>query len=277
MAQNVNSPSDINKYLSVSTVSVKMILAALGIVAVGVVLWCFLGTISDTEHIKGVVFPSDGTSGVDIPNDGTVRDIFVHKGDKVTKGQTLALVSVAGAYSILSAPADGIVLSYIPENQSFKAFEDIVDLISVKEDKQVLNVTAYSDFSGKRFMQPGQEVQITPMNEIRERVGFVRGRIVHVSTYPTSKQEAVIKLQNPSIADEIFPDNNSVFEIEIEMNTSPDNPEQLDWSFPLKEPVDMSIGTFCNIEVIIRSRSVFEYLLENAQESTNKIRLWAKR
>lgn len=272
-----NSPSEIDNYLSVSTISVKLILAALGLVAAGVLLWCFLGRISDREYIKGVVFPSEGTTGVDIPNDGTVREIFVHKGDKVTKGQTLALVSVAGSYSILSAPYDGIVLSYIPENQSFNAFEDIVDLLSDREDTQVLSVTAYANFTDKRFMMPGQEVQITPSNEIRERVGFVRGRIVNVAAYPTSRQEAIIKLQNPAMADEIFPDDNSVFEIEIEMDTNPENPELLDWSFPLKEPVDMSVGTFCNIEVIIRSRSVFKYLLENARETTNKVRLWANK
>jgi len=271
----MNSPSEIDNYINVSTVSVKTILAALGIIAVGVVLWCFLGTITDREHIKGVVFPSEGTSGVDIPNDGTVREIFIHKGDKVTKGQTLALVSVAGSYSILSAPYDGVVLSYIPENQSFKAFEDIVDLLPEHVSGPVLNVTAYANFSNKRFMKPGQEVQVTPSNETRERVGFVRGKIVSIAAYPTSRQEAIIKLQNSSIADEIFPDDRSVFEIEILLDTDPDNPEALDWSFPLLDPVDMSVGTFCNIEVIVRARSVFKYLLENVQETGNTIRLWA--
>lgn len=271
----MNSPSEIENYINVSTVSIKAIIGTLGIVAVGVVLWCFLGTITDREHIKGIVFPSDGTSGVDIPNDGTVREIFVHKGDKVTRGQTLALVSVSGSYSILSAPYDGVVLSYIPENQTFKAFEDIVDLLSDQTSGPVLSVTAYANFSEKRFMKPGQEVQITPSNEKKERVGFVRGKIVSVAAYPTSKQEAVIKLQNSSLADEIFPDDRSVFEIEIEMDTDPDCPDELDWSFPLREPIDMSVGTFCNIEVIVRSRSVFQYLLENAQETKQKIIPWA--
>jgi len=273
----MESPADIDKYIKVSTVSVKLILTALALVGLGVIIWSFFGTVTDREHIKGVVFPGEGTAGVNIPNDGTVREVFVHKGDRVVPGQTLALISVSGSYSILSAPFEGIVLSYIPENESFKAFEDIVDLLSEYDGKPVLSVTAFANFENKRFMKPGQEVQVTPSNETRERVGFVRGKIVSISPYPTSRQEAVIKLQNPSMADEIFPDDRSVFEVEISLDTVAGDPTTLDWSFPLKESVDMSVGTFCNIEVIVRSRSVLKYLLENVQESGNKVRLWANK
>jgi len=52
--------------------------------------------------------------------------------------------------------------------------------------------------------------------------------------------------------------------------------ENLSWSFPQKEVIDMNVGTFCNIEVVVRDRSIFEYLTENIRETTNKVRLWAE-
>lgn len=271
------SPANIGDYIKISTVSTRVILTATSILAAGFIFWCFCGSITDKEHIKGVVFPSDGATGVSVPNDGTVREILVHKGDVIEEGQTLALISVSGSYSILSAPYSGKVLSFIPENEQFNAFEDIVNLLPENGCGTVLNMVAYADYNASRMIRPGQEIQATPMSETREKVGFVKGHIIEVSPYPVSRQESVMKLQNASLAEEIFPDEGSAFEITIKLETNDANPDQLLWSFPLKETVDMSVGTFCSIDVITKSRSVFQYLMENVQETRNSFKLWANK
>ena len=276
MSKANQSPSDIENYIHISMFSTWMVMAAIAAVAVGVLAWCAFGTMTDKEYIQGVVFPSDGATGVNIPNGGVVREVFIHKGDKVVRGQSLALISVAGSYSIVSAPYDGVVLSYLPENGEFKAFEDIVDLLSDEYVGNVRTVTAYAGFNSMRFLRPGQTAQVTPTNETRERIGYVRGKVKSVSPYPVSRQEAVLKLQNASLADEIFPESGSAFEVEIELDMDPDNPQEFDWSFSSIEKVDMSVGTFCNIEVVVKSRSLFKYLLENVKEAGNSLRLWAK-
>jgi len=259
-------------YIQLSAHSTRITMLALGLLTIGVMVWAIFGSVMDREKIKGVVFPSDGTIGVNIPSEGTVKELFVHKGDLVGKGQSLALVSVGGSYSVLSAPYDGTVLSFIPENNGFNAFEDVIDLLPVGSAGKVRTVTAYADFTSKRFIKQGQMAQVTPSNEKRERVGYVRGVVKSVSQYPTSRQEAVLKLQNAALAQEIFPDANSVFEIEIELNEDPDCSGELDWSFPSDEVIDMSVGTFCNIEIVVKSRSILKYLMENIRETRNSIR-----
>ena len=270
------SPSDLGGYTHLSMTGSKIALSAIAILAAGILAWCFFGTMTDKEYVQGVVFPSGGTNGVSIPNDGSVKDVFIHKGDRVEAGQALVLVSVSGAYSIVSAPFDGEVLSYLPENESFKAFEDIVNILPSGSEKSVTTVTAFANFKSKRFIAPGQTAQITPANETRERIGYVRGRVTRVSAYPVSRKEAVLKLQNQSLADEIFPDDASVFEVEIEMDTVPGRPDELEWSFKSAQNVDMSVGTFCNIEVIVKSRNIFRYMLENVSETKNSVMLWAR-
>ncbi len=264
-------------YIKVSTFSSKLVIWALAFLALGLLAWCFGGVVTDKENIKGVIFPFDGSANVSIPNDGTVKEIFVHKGDMVQKGQTLALVSIAGSYSIISAPYEGEILSFIPENQSFNAFEDIFHILTDETSSNVLTIFAYADFNSSRLFHEGQEVQITPSFETRERVGFVKGKIVSVSSYPVSKEETISKLQNASMVDEVFPTSPSVFEISITMDTKANDPTQLDWSFNQKEPINMSVGTYCDIEVIVKSRSIFKYLLENVQEARNTTKLWRKR
>lgn len=278
MSQNnkISSPSELGNYIHLSVAGSKVILLAILILSAGILSWCFFGTMLDKEYVQGVVFPTEGTDGVWLPNDGVVKEVFIHKGDIIEKGQTLALVSVGDAYSIVSSPLQGEVLSYIPENEHFNAFEDIVNLLPSSDSGPVTSVTAFVNFKSMRFIAPGQTAQITPANETRERVGYVRGKVISVSAYPVTKREAVIKLQNQSLADEIFPDDASVFEVEIEMQTSGDGSGELDWSFNSKNGVDMSVGTFCNIEVITKSRNIFQYMLENVSDAKNSLRLWAK-
>ena len=263
-----SSPSELGNYIKLSSVGSKVILFATLALAAGVLVWSFFGSMNDKEYMQGVVFPNEGTDGVWLPNNGVVKEMFIHKGDAIEEGQTLALVSVGEAYNIVSAPFGGVVLSYIPENESFNAFEDIVNLLSTTESHPVTSVTAFVNFKSMRFIAPGQTAQITPANETRERVGYVRGKVVSVSAYHVTKREAVIKLQNQSLADEIFPNEASVFEVKIEMQTSPDDPGGLDWSFKSKNGVDMSVGTFCNIEVITKSRNIFRYMLENVSDTS---------
>lgn len=273
----MNGPlSEAYSNVKVSMLPVRTALIAICALAMGILAWCFFGQMTDKEHMRGVVFPSEGTYGVNIPNTGVVKTVFVHKGDQVDAGQSLALVSVSGAYSIVSAPCSGIVLSYIPENDGFEAFEDIVDLLPDSSSGSVRSVTAFADFKSKRLLSPGQTAQVTPANETRERIGYVRGKVVHISEYPVSKREAVLKLQNASLADEIFPDKSSVFEVEIALDADPDGPDGLSWSFRSDENHDMSVGTFCDIEVIVKSRNIFRYMMENAREAKNSVRLWVK-
>lgn len=268
------TPSQVGQYIKLSTLSSTLILVAVSLLAAGFIFWCFCGSITDREHLSGVVFPPGGATSVSVPNDGTVREVLVHKGNHVEEGQTLALISVSGSYSILSAPYSGKVLSYIPEGGSFSAFESVVNVLPDEVSGTVTTMVAYAGYNASRMLRPGQKVQATPMNEKKERVGFVHGRVVSVSPYPVSHREAVIRLQNASLVDEIFPDEASVFEVEIQLDTMEDDAETLRWSFPQREPIDMSVGTFCRLEVITRSRSVFNYLLENVQETRNTIRLW---
>lgn len=276
MDNSKKSLSDIDNYIHISSFSSWMVLGAIALFAAGILAWCFWGTMTDKEEIRGVIFPSSGTTSVSIPNNGMVREVFIHKGDQVSVGQSLALISVSGSYSIVTAPYSGVVLSYLPENQAFQAFEGIVDLLPADNSGIVSTVTAYASFSEMRYIQPGQPAQITPSNETRERVGYVRGKVLSVSPYPISRQEAVLKLQNASFVDEIFPSEGSAFQVEIELQKDSDNPEELDWTFSSREKVDMSVGTFCNIQVVVKSRPLFRYLLENVQEGSNSIRLWVK-
>lgn len=271
--------TDINKvdsYVKVTTPSSAIILAALSILFVAVIIWFFFGKVTDISYLKGVIFPSQGIESVELPHQGLVRTVFVHKGDEVVAGQQLALVSINGSYSIVSATCAGTVLSYIAEGEEFEPFESIVNLLTQGQSGQVNTVIALADFKASRDIKAGQTAQVTPSYDSRERIGFIHGTVNNVVPYPISRQEAEAFFENKSIVDGIFPESGAVFFISIDLESNPDNPAELHWSFENEENLDTGVGTYCNIQVVVRSRSLYKYLMEGIKEKKHAVELWAK-
>lgn len=264
----------LDSYIKVTSPSQIVILLAAGILFISVLVWFFFGNVNDTAYLRGVIFPSQGSTAVNLPNDGTVRTIFVHKGDAVVEGQQLALVSIDGAYSMVSAPCDGVVLSYIGEGGRFEPFEGIVSLLTQGSSEIVSSVVALADFKASRDMKPGQKAQVTPSYDSRERIGYIKGTVTNVVPYPISRSEAEDFFENKSIVDEIYPESGAVFFVGIDLEKDPANPEALNWSFSSNEDLDTGVGTYCDIQVIVKSRSMFKYLVENVEKKRRSVDLW---
>lgn len=268
--------SQVDSYVKVSTPSTYIALAALSVLFVALFVWFFFGKVSDISQIKGVIFPSQGTVAVDLPHKGLVRTVFVHKGDAVSKGQQLALVSIDGSYSIVSAPADGTVLSYLIEGESFEPFEGIVNILPQDNSEIVNTVVALADFKASRDIRVGQKAQITPTYDSRERIGYIKGTIDNVVPYPISREEAAGYFENKSIVDEIYPNSGAVFFVGIKMDIDPKDPTSLQWSFRNSGDLDTGVGTYCDIQVITKSRSMFKYLFEGINEKKHELELLLK-
>ena len=264
----------LDSYIKVSTPPTYIVLTALTVLFVSALIWFFFGSVTDKAYLKGVIFPRQGAVSVDLPHQGMVRAVFVHKGDKVTAGQQLALVSIDGSYSIVSAPCDGSVLSYLIEGEEFAPFQSIVNLLAADEEQIVNTVVAFADFKESRDIKVNMPVQVTPTYDSRERIGYINGYVESVVPYPISRAEAEEYFENKSIINEIFPESGAVFIIGIRLRTKPDDPSALEWSFKSDEAHDTGVGTYCDIQVVVKSRSLFHYLVENIKEKQHSVDLW---
>lgn len=253
--------------IHLATPTAYLLMFALSIMACALIAWGLLGSVTDKAQMGGVIFPHQGTQGISIPNPGVVRNLMVHKGDKVVPGQTLAMVSVNDQYSILTATQAGEVLSCKQEQDYFDAFEPIVNLLSAADSKVVNTLIAFADFKTQRELTTDMEVQVNPSYLTREKNGYIPGRILSISRYPISDREAIQKLKISQFAENIFPTVGAAFEVEIELEMDPQHPDQFHWTFEQERPVDMSTGTFCNVQIITRRRSIFKYLFENLRDN----------
>jgi hypothetical protein len=90
--------------------ALSMILVAL----FGLVSWSVFGTVPSSVHLTGVLVHGDGPSPVPAPAAGTVVSVAVRPGQKVRRGEKVAVVQTAsGRHSPVTATAEGTVLGVV--------------------------------------------------------------------------------------------------------------------------------------------------------------------
>lgn len=264
--QQLRSPEEIGSMLKVTALP-TYILAVTALLLMGAFfVWGFLGSVSDKVYYSGVVFPQEGTTDVSLPNRGMVRTIFVHSGDQVRKGQTIALISLEDSYSILTSTVEGTVINTKVDNEAFEAFEPIISVVSGNPSQtQRAMLIAYIDNAGQRDLREGMMAQVWPEDEKRDEIGYVKGRVMRIDRYPVSANEVRQTLKNEKMANRLLSSGDMMYQVQIDLLPSPDDPTQYDWSFGEPEDVNLNVGTYCSVMSETRRRSMFRYLFESVR------------
>lgn len=272
--QKLQSPEQIGETLKVTALP-SYLLALTALLLLGAFfVWGFLGTVSDKVYYSGVVFPVQGTTDVSLPNKGMVRTVFVHNGDRVTPGQSVALISMGDSYSILTSTVDGTVISTKAENEPFEAFEPIVSVIDSDAPRaQGAMLIAYIDNAGQRDLRIGMGAQVWPEDEKRDEIGYVKGRVVRIDRYPVAADEVRRTLKSDQMARRLLSTDEMMYQVNIELLPSPKDHSKLDWSFGEPDDVSMEVGTYCSVLTETRRRSMFQYLFESARTWFRSLKL----
>jgi biotin carboxyl carrier protein len=275
--KKLQSPNQIGSTLKVTALPTYLLVLTALLLIGAFFVWGFLGTVSDKVYYSGVVFPLEGTSDVSLPNRGMVRTIFVHSGDHVSRGQSVALISVDNSYSILTSTVEGTVISTKVDNEPFEAFEPIISVISGNEAQtQRTMLIAYIDNAGQRDLREGMGAQVWPEDEKRDEIGYVRGRVMRIDRYPVSANEVRQTLKNEEMASRLLESGHMMYQVNIELMRSEQNPTLYDWSFGQPDDVSMNVGTYCSVLSETRRRSMFQYLFEGARTWFRAIKLRAE-
>ena len=272
--QRVQSADEIGSMLKVTALPTYLLAFTVLLLLSALFVWGFLGSVSDKVYYSGVVFPPQGTTDVSLPNKGIVRTVFVHNGDRVTRGQSLALISMDDSYSILTSTVEGTVISTKMDNATFEAFEPIVSVIDGSAaPSQRAMLIAFIDNAGQRDLRVGMGAQVWPEDEKRDEIGYVKGRVVRIDRYPVSAEEVRQTLKSDEMARRLIASGEVMYRVHIELLSSPDDPAQYDWSFGVPEDISMEVGTYCSVLSETKRRSMFQYLFESARTRFRGVKL----
>lgn len=274
--EKLRSPDQIGDHLRVTAVPTYLLAAAITILFGAFIVWGLLGTVSDKAYFSGVVFPSEGTTDVMLPNKGIVRSIMVRDGDSVRVGQTVALVSIGDdSHSFLTSTVNGLVVRTKADNEPFEAFEPIVSVVGSDYygQPQRALLLAYADNEAQRDLRVGMEAQVWPADEKRDEIGYVRGHIRQVVRYPANASKVRQILKSEVLAKQLLEQDDVVYEVLVDLQRDPADSTSYDWSFGVPENVSMEFGTYCSVLVETRRCSMFQYLFETSRTHFRNLKL----
>lgn len=272
----LKSPDQIGDYMHVSAFNTLLVCLTAFLLVCAFFLWAFLGKVTDKVEYTGILVPAKEATDITLPNDGVVRTLLVGNGTHVKAGQPLALVSVDGQYSTVSATCDGILIVVKSVEESFAALEPICCIFADDGSGTIgpLVVMAWVDSEKKRLLHEGMNAQVWPVGEKHDEIGYVIGNVTSVDMFPTTQREIQNILYSEDLAKSMMPDEGAAYPVIIGVEHAIDDPSILHWSFGEPEGVSMTVGTTCNILTEIRSRTVMDYFFDQVKFKLNTVRKW---
>ena len=258
----LGSPEQLKDYVRVTSVSPMLIGCTILLLIGAFVVWGVYGTVTDRVEFSGLIFPHHGTDDVTIDTQGTILKMYVHTGDTVVIGQTIAQVRTQGKDSLVRSNLSGTVLFTKQEREGFEPLEPLISMVcEEKVDHTVYTMlVAYVDMDTQHSLREGMEAQVWPKGEERDEIGYVRGVITSIDRYPTPREEIVNQFKSTAMAEALFSMDESAWQVIIELEPMPQDSTHYDWSFGQPHNVDMGVGTYCNVLAETQRRSMYQYL-----------------
>lgn len=290
--ESVSSPEQLNEYIKVINPGIFIILAGVAAIVAAAALWSVFGSVSDTVHVKGVIFPQDGVVDVIPEVEGRISDIRVKNGDFVNAGQIISVIpqdnlierinemkasdnpntkeinSLIDEYeneSIIVSPVSGIVTKVMNTGENASKEKPVASIIKQEKyanDKQVI---CYIAASVSKKLSIGMEVQVSPDFAPREEYGYMHGIITSIGTHPVTAAEINSAIGDIQSKSDLLPEGSAV-EVRINLTVDPNSQDLIKWSNKKGEKIQVSIGTNCNILVVVKKQHPIELIFGKMAE-----------
>ncbi|MBP7176310.1 MAG: biotin/lipoyl-binding protein [Thermoclostridium sp.] len=284
----ISSPERLNEYIRITRPGLWTVLAGCLAILIAAGFWGFYGHIPDTVRATGMIFPQNGVASVIPTSGGRISDIRVKVGDFVEAGQIIAIIpqdditekinemqTAGGAdeaqtkaliaeyerKSIIISPVSGIVLSAKSINETVSSAEAIAGIVKQEKYADDRQVVTYIPASTAKKLKEGMEVQVSPDYAPREEYGYMLGHITSIGLYPVSQADVLSAVGNPQYAKGLLPEGNHV-EVRITLTVDPNSRNKIKWSGRKGENLALTIGTNCNIQIIVNNYKPYELLFQ---------------
>lgn len=143
----------------------------------------------------------------------------------------------AGALATVGAPLFGVELKGVKK--------EVVVCITASQSKKVI---------------VGMKAQISPSTVRREEYGYILGRVRSVSKYPVSAQGLSSWIAIDDLS-RTFGKDEPVFAVFVDMVEDALVPSGFRWSSGKGPPTEVHSGTFCTVNIEVRSQHPISYVL----------------
>ena len=279
-----STSSAINKGVRAVSIKGAVFTLLLAVCAAVFGVWLVFGTVYETLSVSGVIWPAEDNGSVFACAGGVVTKTIVSPGDQVSTGDILAIIpqetllaklqagkgsgmeeeELARLYeeydrlSIVRSNVEGVVTSVVSENTYVDSGDQVAAVLPLREGGNNNMLTAFIPSHQSGLVELGMEAQVMPAFAPREKYGYIEGYISGISPYPVTGQ-SIMDTSSELFLPE-FNERESYIRLEITLASDGDTQSRLKWSDPGSGDVDVSIGTVCGADIVVKKCSPYQWL-----------------
>lgn len=284
----LRSPEKLDTLLPITTPINWMALIAIGILLFSVVLWSIFGAFTVKVDGMGMIMDSAGVVNVSHISDGKIKQIYVHSGSKIKKGDLIARMEQPvqdadtrmAQYNIALSQSDRDAMSRASEHDAKKTqelvneyiysdYDGIVDEVMI-EPGSIINVgtpicsirrtqnrdelfgVLYIPVEQGKRVETGMSIQLAPNGIDTSQSGWLLGVVRSVSQYPTSTTAMSKVLGNEQLVQYILNnERGAVMEVKFDLVKDENSESGYLWTSFVGQHKPITAGSFCTGSIII--------------------------
>jgi multidrug efflux pump subunit AcrA (membrane-fusion protein) len=243
------SPEQLDQLMPVTSPRLWIALAGFALLLAAALLWGLFGTITSTVDGQGVLLRGNGVQPLPAPCDGVVTSFLTRAGERVEKGEPLAVLTPPGQGPLkVHSPFSGRMLSRnVREGDSVKKGAPLLMLENLDEP---LLARLYIPVSEGYRVEANMRAQVWPANVKKDEFGYLKGRVISAARFPITRLELADRLQNEDLARELTAGTPKL-QIIVELIADPETISGYQWSSTAGPPLELFSGTPCQGRIII--------------------------
>lgn len=284
----LRSPEKLDTLLPITTPINWMALIAIGILLFSVVLWSIFGAFTVKVDGMGMIMDSAGVVNVSHISDGKIKQIYVHSGSKIKKGDLIARMEQPvqdadtrmAQYNIALSQSDRDAMSRASEHDAKKTqelvneyiysdYDGIVDEVMVEtgsiinvgtpicsirrtQNRDELSGVLYIPVEQGKRVETGMSIQLAPNGVDTSQSGWLLGVVRSVSQYPTSTTAMSKVLGNEQLVQYILNnERGAVMEVKFDLVKDENSESGYLWTSFVGQHKSITAGSFCTGSIII--------------------------
>lgn len=284
----LRSPEKLDTLLPITTPINWMALIAIGILLFSVVLWSIFGAFTVKVDGMGMIMDSAGVVNVSHISDGKIKQIYVHSGSKIKKGDLIARMEQPvqdadtrmAQYNIALSQSDRDAMSRALEHDAKKTqelvneyiysdYDGIVDEVMVEtgsiinvgtpicsirrtQNRDELSGVLYIPVEQGKRVETGMSIQLAPNGVDTSQSGWLLGVVRSVSQYPTSTTAMSKVLGNEQLVQYILNnERGAVMEVKFDLVKDENSESGYLWTSFVGQHKPITAGSFCTGSIII--------------------------
>ena len=281
---SVSSRLDTRRRVRAVTIYWRVIFVLLLLFTSIFVAWLFFGTVNESITVKGIVWSNVMGGKVQAKTYGSINQIMVSMGDRVSAGDIIAVMpdndilyelkdNIGGLsgeeikdyynryqnHSVLCSPVDGVVM-WVNEKNTWVSEGDTVAYIApYNNELDYTKIIAFIESSKSGLVTPNMEVHISPEYAPQEKYGYISAYVSDIDDVHMNSKTIQSLYEYLPITQ--LDDDVNYIKVEITMHFADDSGNKFLWSNKAGEVFNVDTGTLCDADIIINNCTPFEWLI----------------